>query len=108
MPFRLNVPCQTLLNDTLTKPNFDKYIMRFIFTISITLALVTGWTQTSDSIDTIVSGNVHSLYVKGRLIEKIFYKGDEVDIRVIYLYKDGLLVRREWWQKGKRISYTIE
>jgi len=83
--------------------------MRFIFTIVITLVLTTGWTQTSsDTIDTVRRGDVDYLYLSGRLIERIHYKGGQVDIRVIYLYKNGQLVRREWWQKGKRISYTIE
>jgi hypothetical protein len=35
-------------------------------------------------------------------------KGDQIDIKVIYIYKDGMLLRREWWQRGKRISYTLE
>jgi hypothetical protein len=35
-------------------------------------------------------------------------KGGQIDIRVVYVYKEGVLVRREWWQRGKRISYTLE
>ena len=68
-----------------------------------------GWTQTlPDTIDTIRRGTADYIYVKGRLIETIYYANDKIDIRVIYLYKDGVLVRREWWQNGKRISYTID
>jgi hypothetical protein len=35
-------------------------------------------------------------------------KGDQIDVKVVYIYRDGLLVRREWWKEGKRISYTLE
>jgi antitoxin component YwqK of YwqJK toxin-antitoxin module len=48
------------------------------------------------------------VYVNGVISEKIFYQNGKIDIKVIYIYKDGVLLRREWWQRGKRISYTID
>lgn len=53
-------------------------------------------------------GDVTYLYKKGVLVERLHMKGDQVDIKVIYVYKDGVLLRREWWHRGKRISYTLE
>ena len=78
--------------------------MRILSTLIFILAFGSCRAQS----DTIKTPGTYYIYVNGLLTEKIFYKGDEVDIRVIYLYKDGLLVRREWWKGGKRISYTIE
>ena len=44
----------------------------------------------------------------GQIKEKIFYTDGHIDIKVIYIYKDCVLVRREWWQSGKRISWTMD
>ena len=44
----------------------------------------------------------------GRISQKIYYTDGQVDIKVIYIYKDGVLHHREWWQRGKRISWTLE
>jgi hypothetical protein len=44
----------------------------------------------------------------GQIKEKIFYTDGQIDIRVIFIYKDGVLVRREWWQRGERISYVMD
>jgi hypothetical protein len=44
----------------------------------------------------------------GQIKEKIFYTDGQIDIRVVYIYKEGVLIRREWWQSGKRISYVMD
>ena len=90
--------------------------MRFLFTFILTLVIGTCLGQ--DTIDTVRNGEVTYLYKKGLIQEKIYYsrreslnkdyKGDQIDIKVIYVYREGVLVRREWWQRGKRISYTLE
>jgi len=80
--------------------------MRFLSTLI--LLLITNYCLAQDTIDTVLRGDVIYLYKKGQLQERWHYKGDQVDVKVIYIYKDGLLVRREWWKDGKRLSYTIE
>ena len=80
--------------------------MRFLSTLILTLVISSCLGQ--DSIDTVRNGQTIYLYKKGLILERLYMKGDQVDIKVIYIYKDGLLVRREWWKDGKRISYTFE
>ncbi len=80
--------------------------MRFLSTLILTLVISSCLSQ--DTIDTVRRGDVIYLYKKGLILERHYMKGDQVDIKVIYVYRDGVLVRREWWQKGKRISYTID
>jgi hypothetical protein len=80
--------------------------MRFLSTFIF--ALTFGICLGQDTIDTMRYGDVIYLFKKDVLVERLHMKGDQVDIKVIYVYKDGVLVRREWWQKGKRISYTLE
>jgi hypothetical protein len=80
--------------------------MRFLSTLIF--ALTFGICLGQDTIDTVRYGDVIYLFKKDVLVERLHMKGDQVDIRVIYVYRDGVLVRREWWQKGKRISYTLE
>ena len=80
--------------------------MRFLSTLIFTLVIGTCLGQ--DTIDTVLRGDVIYLYKKGLILERHYMKGDQVDIKVIYVYRDGVLVRREWWQKGQRISYTID
>ena len=80
--------------------------MRFLFTFILTLVISTCLGQ--DTLDTVRNGEVIYLYKKGLIQEKIYYKGDQIDIKVIYVYREGVLVRREWWQRGKMISYTLE
>jgi hypothetical protein len=53
-------------------------------------------------------GDVIYLFKKDVLIERLHMKGGQIDIKVIYVYKDGVLIRREWWQRGKRISYVMD
>ena len=80
--------------------------MRFLSTLILTLVISSCLGQ--DSIDTVIRGDVVYLYKKGLILERLHMKGDQIDIKVIYVYRDGVLVRREWWQRGKRISYTID
>jgi hypothetical protein len=80
--------------------------MRFLSTLII--LLITNYCLAQDTIDTVRYGDVIYLFKKDVLVERLHMKGDQVDIKVIYVYRDGVLVRREWWQKGKRISYTLD
>ncbi len=80
--------------------------MRFLSTLILTLVISSCLSQ--DTIDTVIRGDVIYLYKKGLILERHYMKGDQIDIKVIYVYRDGVLVRREWWQKGQRISYTID
>jgi len=80
--------------------------MRFLSTLIITLTF--GICLAQDTIDTVRTGDITLLYKKGQIQEKWYYVNDQVDIKVIYVYRDGVLVRREWWRAGKRLSYTFE
>jgi hypothetical protein len=80
--------------------------MRFLSTLII--LLITNYCLAQDTIDTVRYGDVIYLFKKDVLVERLHMKGGQIDIKVIYVYRDGVLVRREWWQKGKRISYTLE
>ena len=87
--------------------------MRFLLTLIFILILGSCLGQDTivtvvNSVDTMRYGDVIYLFKKDVLVERLHMKGDQVDIKVIYVYKDGVLVRREWWQKGKRISYTLD
>ena len=84
--------------------------MRFLSTLILTLVISSCLSQDtiSNSVDTVRYGDVIYLFKKDVLIERLHMKGDKIDIKVIYVYKEGVLVRREWWQRGKRISYTLE
>jgi antitoxin component YwqK of YwqJK toxin-antitoxin module len=77
--------------------------MRFLSTLI--LLLITNYCLAQD---TVLRGDVIYLYKSGQIIERLHMKGDQVDIKVIYVYRDGVLVRREWWRAGKRLSYTLE
>jgi len=80
--------------------------MRFLSTLILTLVISSCLGQ--DSIDTVIRGDVVYLYKKGLILERLHMKGDQIDIKVIYVYRDGVLVRREWWQRGERISWTMD
>lgn len=80
--------------------------MRFLSTLII--LLITNYCLAQDTIDTVRYGDVIYLFKKDVLVERLHMKDDQIDIKVIYVYRDGVLVRREWWQKGKRISYTLD
>lgn len=79
------------------------YIMRFLFTFIFILNFGICFSQ-----DTLHYIDMDIIYVNGLIGQKIFYKDGKIDIRVIYIYKEGVLVRREWWQRGKRISYVMD
>jgi antitoxin component YwqK of YwqJK toxin-antitoxin module len=72
------------------------------------MTLVIGTCLGQDTLDTVRNGEVTYLYKKGVIQEKIYFKGDQIDIKVIYVYREGVLVRREWWQRGKMISYALD
>ena len=80
--------------------------MRFLSTLII--ILITNYCLAQDTLDTVRNGDITLLYKKGQIQEKWYYVNDQVDIKVIYVYRDGVLVRREWWRAGKRLSYTLE
>jgi len=80
--------------------------MRFLYTLII--LLITNYCLAQDTIDTVRYGDVIYLFKKDVLVERLHMKGDQVDIKVIYVYREGVLVRREWWRAGKRLSYTLE
>lgn len=86
---------------------FNTYTMRFLSTLILTLVISSCLGQ-PDTIDTVRYGDVIYLFKKDVLIERLHMKGDQIDIKVIYIYKDGLLLRREWWQRSKRISYVMD
>ena len=79
-----------------------RFLSTFIFILTFGICLA------QDTIDTVLRGDVIYLYKSGQIIERLHMKGDQIDIKVIYVYKEGVLVRREWWRAGKRLSYTIE
>ena len=81
--------------------------MKFLSTLIFTLVIGTCLGQ-SDTIDTVRYGDVIYLFKKDVLVERLHMKGGQIDIKVIYVYKDGVLIRREWWQRGKRISYVMD
>lgn len=92
-------------------------LMRFLFTFILTLVIGTCLSQ-PDTLDTVVRGDVVYIYSRresldkdyydNTLLEKIHYKGDQIDIKVIYIYRAGVLVSRQWWRGDKMLSYTLE
>jgi antitoxin component YwqK of YwqJK toxin-antitoxin module len=80
--------------------------MRFLSTLII--LLITNYCLAQDTVDTVLRGDVIYLYKSGQIVERLHMKGDQIDIKVIYVYREGVLVRREWWRAGKRLSYTLE
>lgn len=83
--------------------------MRFILTISLMLMFAFGFSQSRlDSLDTVTTGDVAYVYYGKTLLQRLHYLDSEIDIKVVYIYRDGVLVRREWWRGDKMLSYTIE
>ncbi len=84
--------------------------MRFLLTLIFILILGSCLSQDTlvNSVDTVRYGDVIYLFKKDVLVERLHMKGGQIDIKVIYVYKDGVLIRREWWQRGKRISYVMD
>jgi hypothetical protein len=56
--------------------------MRFLFTFILTFILFSCLSQ-PDTLDTVVRGDVVYIYYDNTLLEKIHYKGDKIDIKVI-------------------------
>lgn len=81
--------------------------MRFLFTFIMTLVIGTCLGQ-PDTLDTVVRGDVVILYKRGKIKERWHYVNDQIDIKVIYIYRDGVLVSRQWWRGDKMLSYTLE
>ena len=86
--------------------------MKFFLLIAMLLTLGFGFSQTAtyhiDSLDTVKSGDVTYIYYHNILLERVHYIEDKVDVTVLYIYKDGNLIRREWWKKGNKFSETWE
>ena len=61
-----------------------------------------------DSLDTIRIDDMAYVYYHKLILERLHYIGDKIDVTVLYIYREGVLVRREWWKDGKRISYTVD
>lgn len=87
--------------------------MRFLLTFIFILVIGTGFSQ--DTIRyTDGYGDMDIVYFTiphincGKISQKIYYTDGQIDIRVIYIYKEGVLLRREWWQRGERISWTMD
>jgi len=87
--------------------------MRFLLTFIFILIL--GKSLSQDTVRyTDMYGDMDLVYFTiphinlGQIKEKIFYTDGQIDIRVVYIYKEGVLIRREWWQSGKRISYVMD
>lgn len=90
--------------------------MKIFLLIAALLTLGFGFSQKDnltatyhiDSLDTIRSGDIAFVYSGKVLLERLHYIEDVIDVTVLYIYKDGQLVRREWWKKGKKFSETWE
>jgi len=87
-----------------------RYLFTFIFILVLASPVGSCLSQDLDTLDldSVITAAVTYLYSGGVIQERIYYKGVVVDIRVVYIWREGLLLRREWWRGGKRISSTIE
>ena len=70
--------------------------MRFLLTLIFILILGSCLSQDTlvNSVDTVRYGDVIYLFKKDVLVERSHMKGGQIDIKVLYIYKDGVLVRR--------------
>ena len=105
-------PCQISPDDNSTKTN---YITTMRFLLTFIFILILGKSLSQDTVRyTDMYGDMDIVYFTiphinlGQIKEKIFYTDGQIDIRVVYIYKDCVLVRREWWQRGERISYVMD
>ena len=86
-----------------------RFLLTFIFILILGSCLSQDTVQYTD-----MYGDMDLVYFTiphinlGQIKEKIFYTDGQIDIKVIYVYKEGVLVRREWWQRGERISWTMD
>ena len=91
-----------------------RYLFTFIFILVLASPVGSCLSQVLD-LDSVITADVTYLYSselrelsRGVIQERIYYKGGVVDIRVVYIWRGGLLLRREWWRGGKRLSSTLE
>ncbi len=86
--------------------------MRFIFSLLIILMVAFGRCQTAtyhiDSLDTITIGDMAYVKCHNIILERLHYMSGKIDVVVLYIYREGVLVRREWWRAGKMLSCTLE
>jgi len=60
--------------------------------------------------DTIRYDNIVLIFKDNFISQRIFYKKNKVDIRIVYIYDEkGLLIRRVWYNsKGKIMGIVID
>jgi hypothetical protein len=59
--------------------------------------------------DTIKYDKTILIFKDSLIIEKIFYKKERIDIKIIYFYIDGVLSKRVWYNsKGEVVSTVFD
>ncbi len=78
--------------------------MKNIIAILFNLMLVVSYSQS----DTLHYERIDSVYTNALLSEVIHYDMiGNIDTKILYIYKDNILLRREWWRKGIKISTVL-
>ena len=77
--------------------------MKVLFFIFFNILFFSSFSQ-----DTIRYEDIDFIFNNDYILEKIFYKKDKVDIRIVYYYKDDILVKRIWLRRDKIIGISIE
>ena len=77
--------------------------MKVLFFILFNILFFSSFSQ-----DTIRCEDIDFNFNNDYILEKIFYKKDKVDIRIVYYYKDDILVKRIWLRRDKIIGISIE
>jgi hypothetical protein len=77
--------------------------MKVLFFILFNILFFSSFSQ-----DTIRCEDIDFIFNNDYILEKIFYKKDKVDIRIVYYYKDDILVKRIWLRRDKIIGISIE
>jgi hypothetical protein len=77
--------------------------MKVLFFILFNILFFSSFSQ-----DTIRYEDIDFIFNNDYILEKIFYKKDKVDIRIVYYYKDDILVKRIWLRRDKIIGISIE
>ena len=77
--------------------------MKVLFFILFNILFFSSFSQ-----DTIRCEDIDFIFNNDYILEKIFYKKDKVDIRIVYYYKDDILVKRIWLRSDKIIGISIE
>lgn len=81
--------------------------MKILLTLILSL-VINPYLSQPETIDTVRTADVINLYKNGILQERWYHKNNKIDIKIIYVYRDGVLVSREWWRDNKKLSYTLE